>query len=51
MLGEPYTLHVSVGSVPVPVVSTGKFMSYFQEADKIMYEKKAAYKKTLARKS
>lgn len=51
LLGEPYTLHVSLGVVPVPVISTGKFMSYFQEADKIMYEKKATYKKTLARKS
>lgn len=48
LLGEAYTLHVSVGVVPVPTTSSGTIMSFYQKADKIMYEKKAAYKRQLS---
>jgi len=47
-LKEPYTLHVSIGIVPVPTTTSGTIMSFYQKADKIMYEKKAAYKRSLA---
>lgn len=46
-LKENYTLHVSVGIVPVATTSAGIIMSAYQKADKVMYEKKAAYKQTL----
>jgi len=46
LLNEPYSLHISVGIVPVPTSSLGKLLSFYQKADKLMYEKKAAYKKT-----
>jgi len=48
LLKEPYTLHVSIGVVPVPNSSTGKILGFYQKADKLMYEKKAAYKQTIA---
>lgn len=48
ILNAPYTLHVSVGVVPVGNTAPGSLMSFYQKADKIMYEKKTAYKRQLA---
>jgi len=51
LMDVPYKLHVSVGIVTIPHGSTTSFNTYFQKADKIMYEKKAAYKQMLKDKA